>query len=343
MAQNILFIGGSLNQTTIMHQIATQLPEYNCFFSPFYADGLIDWAAKTGLLDHSILAGQHRRATLDYLKRERLPIDERGGKHPYDLVIVGTDLILPENVRKSRLMLIQEGMTEEENFLYTLVRNLKLPRYLANTAATGLSDAYDVFCVASQGYRQLFIRKGINPAKIVVTGIPNFDNAAAYRNNPFPRHDYVLVATSSIRETGKFDYRDGFLRHVKELAGEREVIFKLHPNEDQRRATNEIRRHFPTETIYLHENINHLIANSSMLIAQNTSAIYIALALGKPVYSYMDSSALKRLMPIQNGGHSKERIAEVGRHLIGIPLSQVRWSVKKSRRLQRKWQTSHAL
>lgn len=338
MTQNILFIGGSLNQTTMMHKISAQMTDFKCYFAPFYADGFIDWAARAGLLEHSILAGQHHRSTLAYLKREGLPIDERGNKRKYDLVVTGTDLLVPENIRKTRMALIQEGMTEEEDFAYTLVRKFNLPRYLANTAATGLSDAYDVFCVASQGYRQLFIHKGIDPAKIVVTGIPNFDNAAAYLNNPYPRHNYVLVATSSIRETGKFDDRDGFLRRVKELAGGREVIFKLHPNEDHARATREIRRYFATETICLNENINHLIANCSMMIAQNTSALYVALALGKPVYSYLDTNSLRRLTPIQNGGRSNERIAEVLRHLIHTPLSQVRWSAKKSRKLQRKWQ-----
>lgn len=340
MTQNILFIGGSLNQTTMMHQISSQLPDYHSYFSPFYADGLLNWAARAGLLDHSILGGQHRKSTLEYLKRNHLRIDERGSRRHYDLVVTGTDLIVPENIRKTRLALIQEGITEEEDFVYNLVRKLNLPRFLANTAATGLSDAYDVFCVASHGYKQLFMRKGIDPAKIVVTGIPNFDHAAAYLHNPFPRRDYVLVATSSIRETGKFDDRDGFLRRARELASGREVIFKLHPNEDHKRATQEIRRYFPNQPIYLTENINHLIANSSMMIAQNTSAIYIALALGKPVYSYLDTNYLRRLMPEQNGGRSKERIAEVLRHLIHTPISEVRWSARKSRRLQRKWQTS---
>jgi hypothetical protein len=47
---------------------------------------------------------------------------------------------------------------------------------LAGTAATGLSDAYHAFCVASEGYRDFFIRKGARPEKIIITGIPNFDN-----------------------------------------------------------------------------------------------------------------------------------------------------------------------
>ena len=34
--KKILFICGSLNQTTQMHQIANELPEYRKVFSPYY-------------------------------------------------------------------------------------------------------------------------------------------------------------------------------------------------------------------------------------------------------------------------------------------------------------------
>jgi hypothetical protein len=182
---NILFICGSLNQTMMMHQISVRLAEFNCYFTPFYADGVIGLAAKTGLADFSILGGRHRRATEDYLRQHDLSVDFEGKKHAYDVVLTGTDLIIQNNIRGKRLLLVQEGMTEEEDFLYFLVRNLKFPRFLANTAATGLSDAYDVFCVASRGYRDLFIRKGVNPDKIVVTGIPNYDNIVQYKKKRF--------------------------------------------------------------------------------------------------------------------------------------------------------------
>jgi hypothetical protein len=45
--------------------------------------------------------------------------------------------------------------------VYRLVRAFNLPRYLANTAMTGLSHAYRVFCVASEGYLEDFARKGV--------------------------------------------------------------------------------------------------------------------------------------------------------------------------------------
>jgi hypothetical protein len=114
----------------------------------------------------------------------------------------------------------------------------------------------------------------------------------------------------------------------------------LHPNENINRAIREIRKYFPESPIYTGGNAHHMIANCDVLIAQNSSAIYTALALGKEVYSYLDQATLKKLLPVQNGGKSAERIAEVCRQLIYTPLSEVKWSKSKSRRLQRKWETS---
>ncbi|MEJ5202286.1 MAG: hypothetical protein WHV66_08630, partial [Anaerolineales bacterium] len=147
MTANILFICGSLNQTTIMHKIARELPEFNVFFTPFYADGLIGLAAKAKLAEFSILGGRHRKATEAYLSKENLPVDFGGKARSYDAVVTCTDLLIQQNIRGKRLILVQEGMTEAEDYRYHLVRRLGLPRFLANTAATGLSDAYHVFCV----------------------------------------------------------------------------------------------------------------------------------------------------------------------------------------------------
>ena len=64
-------------------------------------------------------------------------------------------------------MLVQEGMTDPENFMYQVVKRVRvLPRWFASTAATGLSGYYDRFCVASEGYRDLFVGKGCDPSKI---------------------------------------------------------------------------------------------------------------------------------------------------------------------------------
>ncbi len=273
MAENILLICGSLNQTTIMHKIAQHLSGYNCYFTPFYADYFLGWMSQAGLLDFTILGGRHRTLTEDYLRKERLPVDFAGKKRDYDLVVTGTDLVVQQNLRGKRVVLVQEGMTEPEDLSYQLVRSLKLPRYLANTAATGLSNAYDVFCVASPGYRDLFLRKGVQPHKMVVTGIPNFDYAAQYLKNTFPLRNFVLAATSSTRETLKFENCRLFLEKVRGIAAGRPVVFKLHPNENFSRAKEEISQVLPEALVLTDGNLHEMIANCDVLVAQRSSAI----------------------------------------------------------------------
>lgn len=324
MARKILFIGGSLNQTTICHAVARQLQnEYECVFTPFYTDGFLELARRWGWLDFTVAGHPRRRQAEAYLREHGLPMDYGGKAGGYDLIVTVSDLVLPANLRGKPLILIQEGMTDPENLRYHLVRTLRLPRVLAGTSTTGLSHAYDYFCVASPGYRDLFIRKGVRPEKIVVTGIPNFDNAAQYLDNDFPHKGYVLVATSDARETFKLDDRQKFLRWALDLAGDRPLIFKLHPNENKARAIAEIRAVAPHAHIYTEGNTEHMIANCDMLITQYSSCVYNGLALGKVCYSYFDMDMLCRLMPIQNGGTSGYNISLICRKALGENLPEV--------------------
>jgi len=311
--EKVLFICGSLNQTTIMHEISMHLSEFDCYFTPYYGDGLIHVLNNYGMLDFTVMGGRFRQQTDNYLKSAGVRIDHRGASNDYNLVVTCQDLIIQKNIRKKKVVLVQEGMTDPENFIYHLVKRLKLPRYLASTAATGLSDAYEKFCVASEGYREHFINKGVKPEKIVVTGIPNFDNARRYLDNRFSYRGYVLVATSDTRETFKLDNREKFLKSAISIAKGRQLIFKLHPNEKVERSTREIKRHAPDAVIFSDGDINPMIANCDVLITQYSSVSFIGLALGKEVYSYFDLEMLKRLLPIQNGGVSAKRIAEVCR------------------------------
>src|SRR5262249_11534556 len=146
------------------------------------------------------------------------------------------DLILQNNIERKRIVLVQEGLTEPEGFLFWLVKHLGVPRVFANTAAFGLSDGYEVFCVASPGARHLFRAKGVRAEKMVVTGIPNFDRVDAYTANEFPYKDFVLICTSNARETFKYHDRPRFLRDAVTIAAGRPVIFKLHPAEQHDRA-----------------------------------------------------------------------------------------------------------
>jgi hypothetical protein len=323
MKKNVLMICGSLNQTTIMHQISLHLSDHNCFFTPFYSDGLIDLFANAGMLDFTILGGQHRQNCIHYLQEKNLPIDWSGEGNAYDLVVTGTDLLVQHNIIGKRLVLVQEGMMDDENLAYHLVRALSLPRFLGNTSTTGLSDAYNVFCVASEGYRDLFIRRGVDPEKIQVTGIPNFDHAEKYFRNDFPHHDYVLVATSSNRETLKPENRREFLSTVKRMSEGQQVIFKLHPNENHRRAIREIRAAFPGSLIFTEGDINPMIANCKTLVTTSSSVVFPAVALSKEVISEMDIEEVQQLLPIQNGGKSAEHIADICCDLMDTPVAHL--------------------
>lgn len=316
---SILFICGSLNQTKMMHKIAQQMPDVRAFFTPYYADGFVRFLAKAGFLNASILGGRHRRETMQYLKKNQLTLDIRGKQRDYDLVVTCSDLIIQNNIRSKRIVLVQEGITEPEGIAFQLVKHFRLPLYLANTAATGLSDAYQTFCVASDGYKELFINKGADPEKIVVTGIPNFDDLEKLRNNDFPFHDYVLVATSPLREIGQFDYRPGFIKHCLDIADGRPLIFKLHPMEKARRAWREIQKLAPDAKVMLRGNTDHMIANAAVVITQRSTCTFVALALDKEVHSYLDLETLETLMPLQNGGTSAMNIAEVCQQVLERP------------------------
>ncbi|HYF02960.1 MAG TPA: hypothetical protein VEC36_06260 [Patescibacteria group bacterium] len=314
--RKILFICGSLNQTTMMHQIAKHLPECEVFYTPYYADGFLQFMAEHGFADFTVLGGPQRRNTERYLSENNLPVDFKGQNDDYDLVVTCSDLIVPKNIRDKKVVLVQEGMTDPRNMFYYLAKYCGLPRYLASTSTTGLSDAYNVFCVASEGYRDHFIRSGVRPEKIAVTGIPNFDNCAEYLKNDFPHKGYVLVATSDARETFKYENRKAFILKAVEIANGRQLIFKLHPNENVERATREINKWAPGALVYSTANTNHLIANCETLITRFSSVVYVGIALGKEVYSEFDIEELRRLTPIQNGCRSAENIARICRSVM---------------------------
>ena len=317
---NILFICGSLNQTTQMHAIARNLTkEHQCYFTAYYADGFLDLFARIGWLDFTVLGGRHKRETEEYFFRNNLEVDMRGAAREYDLVVTCSDLLVQKNIRGKRVVLIQEGITEPEGIMFHLVKWLKLPRYLANTATSGLSNEYDIFCVASEGYAELFTRKGVREEKIAVTGIPNFDNVKALQNNDFPFHGYILAATSPLRETFRYDDRRAFIRKCNAIAGKRNLIFKLHPLEDTQRAICEIRENAPGAIVFAFGDINQMIANADSVITQQSTCTFVAVALGKEVHTNLDIKILKQLMPIQNGGASAEHIAQICARILLIP------------------------
>jgi hypothetical protein len=50
-----LFICGSINQTTQLHQIARELPELDATYIPYYCDGILEVLRRLGALNFTIL------------------------------------------------------------------------------------------------------------------------------------------------------------------------------------------------------------------------------------------------------------------------------------------------
>jgi len=318
MKPRVLFICGSVNQTTQMHRIAECLADdIEPAFTPYYCDGLLEFCRRRHLLETTVLGSKLAGRALAYLRTNNLPVDDKGKHGPYDLVVTCSDLIVPQNIRRTKTVLVQEGMTDPENFMYHLVRRIPLlPRWLASTSTTGLSGMYDRFCVASAGYRRLFMEKGIPPHKITVTGIPNFDNCARFLENDFPLKGYVLVCTSDTRETYKFENRRRFIRKSLDMAAGRDLIFKLHPNEFAERAIREIRQLAPRALVFTSGNTEAMIANCSVLITRYSSTIFVGLALGKECHSDFHLGELRELMPEQNSS-AAENIGRVCLEVLG--------------------------
>jgi hypothetical protein len=315
----VLLICGSINQTTQMHQIAEQLVECDCSFTTYYDDGYPKTLKKLRLTETTPLGYKISARALAYLQSHNLPLDLEARNGPYHLVVTCSDLLVPGNIRRYPIVLVQEGMTDPEGFWYRAWRTYRwLPRWFAGTAVTGLSDRYTLFCVASEGYKRHFVSKGANPDKIIVTGIPNFDNCRRFLDNTFPERDFVLVCTSDVRETFGFEDRKELILKAVRIANGRRLIFKLHPNERVGRATREIKRYAPQARVYATGSAEEMIANCSVLITRFSSTAYVGLALGKEVYSDFDVEDLRQKMPIQTGA-AAEAIAEVCRRLMAAP------------------------
>jgi len=320
--RRVFFICGSLNQTTQMHQIADRLADCESWFSPYYGDAYITRLRQLGLVERTIAGRRLRQVCLDYLAEQRLAVDLDGQRGGYDLVVTCSDVVVPRNVRGKPMLVVQEGILDPDNYFWPLVRRFPgyLPRWLVGTAATGLSGQYERFCVASEGYREHFIANGAPPERVVVTGMPNFDNCVRFRDNDFPLHGYALACTSDARETFKLDDRRGFIRRAVELAGNRELIFKLHPNEHVARAKAEISTWAPNSRVFSSGPTEAMIANCDVLITQFSSVVFVGLALGKQVHSYHPLDMLERLMPVQNRSAARN-IAHECRQLLASAAS----------------------
>src|ERR1700759_3154340 len=139
--RKILFIVGSPNQTSQMHQVASQLPEYDCYFSQLYSKNfLIRQAVRLGILDTTIMGGELRRKSDAYLDRHGLRNDYACSVYDnhYDMAVVCTDMYVAGGLRKLKTVWVQEGMTDPITAWGQWTRRLGLPTYWAmNTAFNG--------------------------------------------------------------------------------------------------------------------------------------------------------------------------------------------------------------
>ncbi len=328
--QKILFTIGSPNQTTQMHEISKHLSDFDCCFSQHFAKHpWIMFGQKIGLMDNTIIGekSKWRKMADEYLRKHDLQNDYRGAKFEkeYKLFIMCIDMVVPHMMRKAKSIFVQEGMIDPLRPLGKIVRFFRMPAYYAfDTSLNGYSNIPDIYCVASEGYREHFIKMGVHPGKIIVTGIPNFDNAVSFLKNDFPHKDYVMVATSDIREVFRNEDRIGFIKRCVKIANGRPMLFKLHPNEMRERAEKEIRKNAPEGTLIFQDgNTNAMIANCTELITQYSTVVYVGMALGKKVHSFFDNDYLQRMTPIQNGGKSAERIADIARGFVDFKGSGI--------------------
>jgi hypothetical protein len=107
------------------------------------------------------------------------------------------------------------------------------------------------------------------------------------------------------------------------IADGRQLLFKLHPNENAKRATKEIMKYAPDSLVFTSGNINHMIANCDELITQYSSCVYIGIALGKKVYSNFNVDRLYKLAPVQNDGTSAKNIADICRGYVNFQGSGI--------------------
>lgn len=321
--KNVLCLVGSRNQTSQLHQISQFLnDDYNVFYSQIFGEGYFyKLVAEAGFLDNTVLGrdSSFTKSSQEYIREHNLEYDYRGISKDikYDLALLSTDLIVPKSFKKIKTIWVQEGMIDPINNFAIFVKKLNLPTYTtANTSLNGTSNLADIFCAMSIGYKNYFSEYGTNPNKILVTGVPNFDNIEALKKSSYHESGYVLVATSDIRELGGNDDRYFFINKCIEIAKGKKIIFKPHPNENIERVKNEIYSQIPDATIITEPIIDELIANCDTLVTQYSSCVYIGLILGKKIYSFFPMNDLEAKKPIQNGGESAKLISEIARDFL---------------------------
>lgn len=316
--KKILCLGGSLNQTSQLHLISQYLStDHDIYFSQVFGDGFFyKFMAESGISDNTVLGknSSFNLKSLEYLKENNAKYDYRGNTLgiDYDLVIVSTDLVFPSSFKSKKTAWVQEGMIDPLKPSGKWIKRFHLPLYFtSDTSLNGTSNKADLYFAMSAGYKKYFNKHGTNANKILTTGVPNFDNIEELKHNDIELKDFVLVATSDIRELGGNEDRLDFIKQCLKIANGKKLIFKPHPNENINRAISEINMIAPNAEILTSKNLDFMIANCDTLITQFSSCVYLGLVLEKKVYSYFPIEELEANKPIQNKGTSAQIIAGI--------------------------------
>jgi hypothetical protein len=239
-----------------------------------------------------------------------------GATHRYDIIVLGNDFFIPQDLRSRQpKVLIQEGWVWFREWRRWIAEHTPLPPWFAGANGAGLSRNYEYFCVASQGYKELFVRSGIEDHRVVVTGLPTLD--AVERDfkhlvDDTRESNFVLITTHPGREYFDGENRRKLLAKGRTIAQGRPIIVKLHPHEDHVRATREVSAWLPEAAVIVDADVNKLIANCSALVTTYSTTVFYALLLGKEVHCSHPINEILRLLPEQNG-QAAQRIADVCR------------------------------
>src|SRR5206468_1768853 len=114
------------------------------------------------------------------------------------------------------------------------------------------------------------------------------------------QHHFALACTSPLREVFRSEDRVAFIRRAVQIAAGRPLVFKLHPNENAKRAVREINCHAPGAAVFTTGSAEEMIANCDVLVTRFSSTAFVGLALGKETYSDVDMDVMRRLLPVQN-------------------------------------------
>ena len=132
-----------------------------------------------------------RKKAESYMAQNQLNLDYKALENSYDLVVFGSDMLFPQKFVNTKTVWVQEGMIDPYTTLSSIIQKLKLPRYWSfGTSLNGTSNLCDIYCAASEGYKKYITHYGTDEKKVIVTGIPNYDNLEKFANNDFPYHSY---------------------------------------------------------------------------------------------------------------------------------------------------------